>query len=91
MGPVFVRLDGQGKIVMKILKNVIIQDIVQPIQNAMNKMERLNASATMGSSSQRLVGKEIAFVSLNFNTSVVSKLYSPFTTSRLKHFSTQDS
>jgi hypothetical protein len=74
MGPVFVRLDGQGKIVMKILKNVIIQDIVQPIQNAMNKMERLNVSAMMGSSSLMLVRKKIAFVSLNFNTSVVSKL-----------------
>jgi hypothetical protein len=76
MGPVFVRLDGQGKIVMKILKNVIIQDIVQPIQNAMNKMERLNASAMMVSSSLMLVRKKIAFVSLNFNTSVVSKLKS---------------
>ena len=74
MEPVFVRLDGQGKIVKKILKNVIIQDIVQPIQNAMNKMERLNASAMMGSSSLMLVRKKIAFVSLNFNTSVVSKL-----------------
>ena len=58
---------------MKILKNVVIYEIVQPIQNAMNKMERLNASAMMGSSSQRLVGKEIAFVSLNFNKSVVNK------------------
>ena len=74
MEPVFVRLDGQGMIVVKILKNVVIHEIVQPIQIAVNKMERSNASAMMGSSSQMLGRKKIAFVSLNFNTSVVSKL-----------------
>jgi len=31
MEHVFVRLDGQGKIVMKILKNVVMQKIVQPM------------------------------------------------------------
>jgi hypothetical protein len=31
MEHVYVRLDGQGKIVMKILKNVVMQKIVQPM------------------------------------------------------------